>query len=134
MGRTLTLLLAGEDLTRLAADLARRGDGPLEAGLVWLLAEGARHYARDQHRWHRMEAEPATADEAERLELQRREAAAHLLSMRARVLQTELERDTLRSQVAALEEEYRALRDRLFALQQERRVLVEALRERGIRP
>jgi chromosome segregation ATPase len=134
MARTLTLTLAGEDLSRLAADLARRGSWPLEAGLAWLLAEGARHYARDQHRWHRIQVEPATEDEAERLELQRREAVAHLLSMRARVLQTEWERDLLRAQVAALEEEYRALRDRLLSLQQKRRALREALQRRGVQP
>ncbi|MDR5710097.1 MAG: hypothetical protein QN172_03995 [Armatimonadota bacterium] len=129
MDRILTLTLAGEDLARLAEGLVRRGYWSLEAGLAWLLAEGTRHHIRDQQRWDRV-ADPAASHHPERLELQRREAAAHLLSMRARVLRTELERDALRAQVAALEEEYRALRDRLFALQRERRALLEALRER----
>ncbi|MCS7173654.1 MAG: hypothetical protein N0A24_09845 [Armatimonadetes bacterium] len=133
MDRILTLTLAGEDLSRLAEGLTRRGYWPVEAGLAWLLAEGARHYVLDQRRFERMAA-PATPHLPERLELQRREAAAHLLSMRARVLRTELERDTLRAQVAALEEEYRVLRERLLALQRERQVLREALRERESTP
>lgn len=123
----VTIEIAGEDLVRLAEALGDLGHELLEPGLVWLLWEGATHFAQDQRTWDLLG--PST--ESVPLELQRREAAAHAFSMRARTLRTEAERDALLARVEALGEEYEQLRRRLAHLQGERRSLLEALRRRA---
>lgn len=127
MGRVVTLEIAGEDLVRLAEALAERGWELLEPGLIWLLREGASHFAQDQRTWELLS--PRTGPVA--LELQRREAAAHAFSMRARTLRAEAERDALQAQVHALSQEYERLRRRLAELQRERHALRVALGDRA---
>ncbi|MDR7414368.1 MAG: hypothetical protein QN202_09315 [Armatimonadota bacterium] len=114
--RDLILTLSGEDLAQLAEGLSSLGFWPLEVGLAWLVAEGARRYAADQRTWEELAASRAPDRDGVRLELQRREALAHALSMRARTLARERERDILREQVASLSVEYTRLRRALFAL------------------
>lgn len=114
--RDMILTLTGEDLAQLAEGLSSLGFWPLEVGLAWLIAEGARRYAADQRTWEEPTASSAPHPDGLRLELQRREALAHALSMRARTLARERERDILREQVAALSAEYARLRRALFAL------------------
>jgi hypothetical protein len=119
----VTIEIAGEDLVRLAEALGDLGHELLEPGLAWLLREGATHFARDQRTWELLEPGTDPASESVRLELQRREAAAHVFSMRARTLRTEAERDALQAQVDALGQEYEQLRGRLAQLQWQRRHL-----------
>ncbi len=108
-----TLTLAGEDLVRLAEALSALGFWPVEVGLAWLVQEGVRHYVVDQRAWKELAS--TREEDPARLELQRREALAHLLSMRARTLAAEVERDALRQQVAELSEEYARLKRSLLA-------------------
>jgi hypothetical protein len=130
MGRMVNVEIAGEDLVRLAAGLSAWGDDALEPALVWLLREGANHFALDQRRWEQLRTNSDTVQPA-LLELQRREVAAHVFSMRARTLRTELERDALQAEVDALGQEYEALRRRLVQLQWECRRLRMAVGDGG---
>jgi len=130
MGRVVNLEIAGEDLVKLAAGLSAWGDDALEPALVWLLREGANHFALDQRRWEQLRTNSDTLQPA-LLELQRREVAAHVFSMRARTLRTELERDALQAEVDALGQEYEVLRRRLAQLQWECRRLRMAVGDGG---
>jgi len=129
MGRMVTIKIAGEDLVRLAESLGDLGHELLEPGLAWLLREGATHFVRDQRTWDLLEAGTDPVSESVRLELQRREVAAHVFSMRARTLRTEVERDALEVRVEALRQEYEQLRSRLARLQWERRHLKAVLED-----
>lgn len=88
--------LAGQDLAQLAEALASLGFWPVEEGLPWLIPEGARSYLADQRAWEELDRRGVPDQDPVRLELQRREALAHVLSMRARTLAREQERETLR--------------------------------------
>lgn len=133
MGRWVTVEMAGEDLARLAAGLAGWSDVALGPALVWLLREGARHFTKDQRRWEQLSlmGEDSQRASLELLELRRREAAAHVFSMRARTLRTELERDALQAQVDVLRHEYEALRRRLSELRWEHQRLRAAVGDGG---
>jgi gamma-glutamyl:cysteine ligase YbdK (ATP-grasp superfamily) len=120
--RIVDLTLAQDDLERIAALLARHGKS-LEEGLAWLISEGARHYTNDQKAWEALSAAGTPEGDPRKLELQWREAAAHLLSMRARTLETEARMQALAEQVSAMTAEYKEIRSRLFAMQEERRQL-----------
>ncbi len=122
-----TLRLAGEDLAYLARALASLDLWPLEEGLAWLIRQGARAYLRDQRAWEELNRRGVPDRDPDRLELQRRELAAHVFSMRARVLRTELERDALLARVDALGQEYEALRRHLAQLRWELERLKVAL-------
>jgi hypothetical protein len=111
----VSLKLAGEDLAQLAEALASLGFWPVEEGLAWLIREGARSYLADQRAWEELDRWGVPDQDPVRLELQRREALAHVLSMRARTLAREQERESLRQEVAALSQEYARLRQTLFA-------------------
>ncbi len=125
----MTLTLTGEDLAQLAEALSSLGFWPLEVGLAWLIAEGARRYAADQEAWHELTASGEPHGAPAQLELQRREALAHALSMRARTLARERELDVLRERVNALSAEYTRLRRALFALRNRQRKPSETLQE-----
>ncbi|MDR5684076.1 MAG: hypothetical protein QN163_08635 [Armatimonadota bacterium] len=116
----MTVTLTGEDLAQLAEALTTLGFWPVESGLAWLIREGARYYAADQGAWRELVAREVPDQDPLRLELQRREVLAHLLSMRARTLGREQERDALADRVDALGAEYRRLRQALFALRVQR--------------
>lgn len=120
--RIVNLTLAQEDYERLASMLADRGKS-LEEGLAWLISEGAHHYRSDQKAWEAFSAPGVPDGDPGKLELQWREAFAHLLSMRARTLATEGRMQALAERVTALSAEYKGIRSRLFALQEERRRL-----------
>lgn len=113
--RHMILTLSGEDLAQLAEALSSLGFWPLEVGLAWLIAEGARRYAADREAWRELTASGEPYGAPAQLELQRREALAHMLSMRARTLAREREQDPLRERVNALSVEYTRLRRALFA-------------------
>ena|GEM_PF-2496800 len=120
--RIVELTLAQDDLERIAALLANHGKS-LEEGLAWLISEGARLYTDDQKAWEALSAAGAPEGDPRKLELQWREAAAHLLSMRARTLETEARMQALAERVNAMTTEYQEIRSRLFAMQEERRKL-----------
>ena len=125
----MTLTLTGEDLAQLAEALSSLGFWPLEVGLAWLIVEGARRYAADQEAWHELTGLGEPHGAPARLELQRREALAHVLSMRARTLARERERDVLRERVNALSAEYTRLRRALFAPRRGQQEPSETLQE-----
>lgn len=91
--RTVTLTLAGRDLVELAEALSALGFWPVEQGLAWLLAEGARHYLNDRRVREGLEHSAGSDPDPTRAELLRREAASRLFSIRARALVREIQRE-----------------------------------------
>jgi hypothetical protein len=126
MPKMVDVMLSSEDVSRLAVFFAERGQS-LDNGTAWLIEEGARHFCNDQSAWEQLNAAGVPDGDPRKLELQRREAVAHLISMRARTVSTETEMEMLRAQVSALGAEYKELRASLMRLQDEQRSLKAAL-------
>lgn len=116
------LTLAREDYEKITSLLTDCGKS-VEEGFAWLIGEGAHHYTCDQKVWESLSPTGTPEHDPKRLELQWREAVAHLLSMRARTLETEEKMLALIEQANTMTAEYREIRSRLFAMQEERRRL-----------
>lgn len=94
-----------------------------EAGLARLLEWGLDQYGHDEAEWDALEGRTDPSAEARRLELQRREAQAVLVSMRARTVAAERRMRALHGTVSRLGAEFQANREAMRVLREENAVL-----------
>ncbi len=90
-----------------------------EDGLGWLLEQGLDRYALDETEWKGLEGQPGDAGEPRRQELKRREAQAHLVSMRASTIAAEKVMHELGERVHVLGAEMKAHRTTMWPLREE---------------
>ncbi|MDR7536996.1 MAG: hypothetical protein QN183_11620 [Armatimonadota bacterium] len=88
-----------------------------QEGLERVLSEAMTLYRNDEVAWRRLQSQHDAEAEAARTELKRREAAALLVSMRARTVQSEVEMYELRERVRELQERHAGQRARAEVLQ-----------------
>lgn len=112
----IELTLAEQDAAELSRFFAASGR-TMATGLAGLLFDGVTAYETDQRTWEELSAACVPDDDPARQELQRREAHAHLFSMRPRTFATEAEMNRLRVQVLETSAAYKEFRNRLRVLQ-----------------
>ncbi len=99
-----------------------------EDGLGWLLEQGLDRYALDEAEWKAREGQPGDASEPRRHELKRREAQAHLVSMRASTIAAEKIMHELGERVHVLGAEMKAHRTTMTPLREENDTLEARIR------
>jgi hypothetical protein len=88
-------------------------------GLSWLLELGLDRYALDEEEWKALDGRPEDASQVRRQELKRREAQAHLVSMRASTIAAEKVMHELGARVHVLAAELYGHRSTMWPLREE---------------